>query len=86
MFTVDDPTVRRALARAQTSTPRVPKTDIWANIGKRVNSTPASKYWSTFTKLAPGHFKSDDMMAVRTEMLRDGTCPHVTLSGTGILK
>ena len=86
MFTVDDPIVRRAIAREQTSTPRAPKTDVLASIGKRTNSTPASQYWSTFTKLAPGRVKTNDITTVRAELLRDGICPQVLLSGTGIPK
>ena len=86
MFTVDDPTVRRAIARAQTSTPTTPKTEILATIGKKANSTPASQYWSTLTKLAPGHFKTTNLMAIRADMLREGICPQVRLSGTGLPK
>jgi hypothetical protein len=86
MFTVDDPTIRRAITREQTSIPKAPKTEVLATIGKKANSTPASQYWQTYSKLKPGHFKTNDLMAVRAEMLRDGICPQVRLSGTGMPK
>ena len=86
MFTVDDPTIRRAIAREPTSTPKAPKTDILASIGKKANSTPASQYWQTYSKLAPGHFKTNDITAARANMLREGISPQVMLSGTGIPK
>ena len=86
MFTGDDPTVMRAIVREQISTPQAPKTEILATIGKKTNSTPASQYWNTFTKLAPGHFETNDLMAIRADMLREGICPQIRLSGTGIPK
>ena len=86
MFTADDPTIRRAIAREPTSTPKAPKTDILASIGKQANSTPTSQYWQTYSKLAPGHFKTNDLMAIRADMLREGISPQVRLSGTGIPK
>ena len=86
MFTVENETIRRAIAREQISTPKAPKTEILASIGRKANSTPASQYWQTYSKLAPGHFKTNDITAVRADMLREGICPQVRLSGTGLPK
>ena len=63
-------------------TPQAIEKEVLASIGKPVPSTPASQYWQTFTKLAPGHFKTNDLTAVRAELLRDGFCPQVIRSGT----
>ena len=70
------------------SEPRSQDQEVLATIGRRANFTPASQYWDTYSKLAPGHFKADDLilLQIRADLLREGICPQVTLSGVGRAK
>ena len=60
--------------------------EVLGNIGRRTNCTPASQYWDTYTDLCPGHFYSNDLLKGRADLLREGICPQVRLSGTGAIK
>jgi hypothetical protein len=89
MFTVDDPSAKRAIMKESCATPQslsCVEKDILANIGRRVNSTPASQYWEVYIKLGPGHFYSNDLLQIRADLLRQGICPQVRLSGTGVIR
>ena len=85
-YVVGDPAVTRIISRESVSTPTIPSSEIVATIGHRISSIPPSQYWSTFSKIAPGHFKCDDVIQIRAELLSEGICPQVKLSGTGIVK
>ena len=74
-FTVDDDGVKRTIAKEQISTPTTQSSEVLATIGRRANSMPASQYWETYSKLAPGHFYSHDLVGVRADLLREGICP-----------
>ena len=49
MFTVDDPSARRSIIKESCTTPKCQEKEILANIGRRVNFTPASQYLETYT-------------------------------------
>ena len=85
-YTVEDSTVKRAIMKEPVSEPRSQDQEVLATIGRRANSTPASQYWDTYSKLAPGHFKADDLLQVRADLLREGISPQVRLSGVGSIK
>ena len=55
-----------------------------STIGRRASSVPAKQFWETYSKLAPGHFYSHDLLKTRADLLREGICPQVQLSGLGI--
>ena len=61
MFTVDDAGVKRAIAREQVSTPTAQSNEVLATIGRGANTTPASTFRETYSKLAPGYFYSQDL-------------------------
>ena len=85
-YTVGDATAKRAIVKEPVSKLKSQDKEIVATIGRRVDSTPASQYWDTYTELKPGHFYSGDLLQVRAELLREGVCPQVRLSGTGMIK
>ena len=85
-FCVGDPATAKSIAREQVSAPTAQPNEVLATIGRRVNTMPASQYWETYSKLAPGHFQAPDLLKVRAALLREGICPQVRLSGTGHVK
>ena len=85
-YCVDDCGVKRAIVREQVSTPTAQSNEVQATIGRRANSGPASQYWDSYSKLAPGHFYTSDLVGVRPDLLREGICPQVRLSGMGMLQ
>lgn len=86
MYTVGDSGVKGAIVCEQLLTPTAQSSEVLATIGRRANSTPVSQYWETYSKIAPGHFYSHDLVGVRADMLREGICPQVRLSGVGVIK
>ncbi len=85
-YCVNDSGVKRAIVREQVSTPIAQSNTVLATIGRRASSVPASPFWETFSTLGPGHFYSNDLAGVRADLLREGVCPQVRLSGMGMLK
>ena len=85
-FCVGDPATTRAIAKEKVSAPTARPHEVLATIGRRANTTPASQYWESYTKLAPGHFQAPNFLAVRVALLEEGICPQVKLSGTGQMK
>ena len=84
MFTVEDASVKTFIIREQVSTPTAQSNEVLSTIGGRASSVPASQFWETYSKLAPGHFYSHDLLQTRADLLRGGICPQVQLSGIGI--
>ncbi len=82
-FAVGDPATARAIAREPLSSPTAQANEVLATIGRRANTMPASQYWETYSKLAPGHFYSNDLVGVRAELLREGICPTSEAVGCG---
>ena len=85
-YAVGDAASKRVMAREPLSAPRSQDKEVLATIGRRGNSMPASQYWDTYTKLSPGYFYSSDLLQVKADGLREGICPQVLLSGTGVIK
>ncbi len=70
-YCVEDPATKRAIMKEPQSEPQSQKKEVLATIGRRTNSTPASQYWDTYIKLAPGHFYSNNLLQVRADLLRE---------------
>ena len=49
------PATARAIAREQVATPSAQPNEVLATLGRRANSTPASQFWETYSKVAPGN-------------------------------
>ena len=86
VYCVGDEKITKAICRESISLPTPPNNEVLATINHRMPSTPASQYWSTYSYIQPGHFKCDNLVDIRTELLKQGICPQVKLSGTGIIK
>ena len=85
-FTVADAAVKKAIIKERIGEAKADDHEVLATIARRTNVTPASQYWETYTKLQPGHFSSSDLMQIRADLLRDGICPRLKLSGTGVIR
>ena len=68
------------------SDPEIKSPILVASIGKRANNSPSVNFWQQYLKIAPGHFFTGDILKVRSELLQQGICPKVVLSGTGEMK
>ena len=80
------PETAKQIARESISTPTTQSSEVVASIGRRANSTPSCIYWETFVELKPGHFYAHNLLEVRANLLREGICPEIRLSGSGQTK
>ena len=85
-FTVGNERIKKSIVREPVTEPSKASPCVLARMGKRTNTAPAAQYWEKYTKLQPGNFRSEDLLAVRADLLRNHICPKVQLSGTGIIK
>ena len=85
-YCVGDSGVKRSIVCKKVAALAAQSNEVLSTIGRRANSAPASQYWETYSKIAPGHFYSHALMGVRAYLLRERSCPQVRLSGKGLPK
>ena len=86
MYVIDDPILKRNIIKEDVSTPTPISETSLAAMGKHLKTNPGAQYWESYQGISPGHFKTWDLSEVRLQLLREGICPKISLSGAGKMK